>query len=122
MTPSEAKVLATEMRQMVAAEAAHVISTEATYVASTEATHMASAKAAHVTAATSAAAGLCACGKQAAGKHGARQNHHHSSSHDILLCIGRTFRHRSYEAPRLSAIEERRRDALEMAMLAGGLH
>src|SRR5436853_15129 len=41
--------------------------------------------------ATATAAGLRTRGKQAAGKHCACQNHHHSSSHDILHRNGRTF-------------------------------
>jgi hypothetical protein len=62
--------------------------------ATTEATHMAPAKAAaHMAATTtaSASAGLCTRGKQAAGKHRACQDHHHSSSHDILHYDWRTF-------------------------------
>jgi hypothetical protein len=51
-------------------------------------TDVTSAKAAHaattVSSATTAAPGLCARGKKAAGKHCACQNHHHSSFHDIL--------------------------------------
>jgi hypothetical protein len=43
-----------------------------------------------VTSAT-AATGLRARGKKAAGKHRGCQNHHHSSSHDILHWVGRTF-------------------------------
>jgi hypothetical protein len=46
-----------------------------------------SAKAAHTEAAT--AFGLRAVGNKAAGKHCACQNHHRSSSHDILHLIGR---------------------------------
>jgi hypothetical protein len=58
-------------------------------------TDVTSAKAAHAattvsTAAATAAPGLCARGKKAAGKYCACQNHHHSSSHDILHSIGRT--------------------------------
>jgi hypothetical protein len=60
-------------------------------VASVKTTDVAAAKAAaHVTSATTvssatAAAGLGISGKKAAGKHCTCQNHHHSSSHDILL-------------------------------------
>jgi hypothetical protein len=76
-------------------------SAEATDVSAAKASHMTSAKAPHVASATPAmsaaaaaatAAGLCARGKPAAGKHCACQNHHHSSSHDILHLNGRIFR------------------------------
>jgi len=99
-------VLVAEVRQLACAKATDVISTKtpnaaaakATHVTSTKATHVASAKAAHapatVSSATAAAAGFCTRGKKAARKHGACQNHHHSSSHDILHRDGRTFRHR----------------------------
>ena len=88
MTSSIAKV--------ISAHARHVISAEAAYVTSAEASHVTSAKAASMASATSvssasAAAGLCTRGKKAAGKHGTCQNHHHSSSHDILLWDGRDF-------------------------------
>jgi hypothetical protein len=56
-------------------KAADATTAEATDVTTTEATT-------HV--AASAAAGLCTRGEKAAGKHRACQNHHHSSSHDIL--------------------------------------
>ena len=62
----------------------------------TKASNVASAKAAHMAAATStAASGLCTRGKKAPGKHRARQNHHRSSSHDLLHLVGRTCRHRT---------------------------
>jgi hypothetical protein len=64
---------------------AHVGSAKTTDVTSAEPTDVPSAKAAaHVASATTAAAGLCPRGKYAARKHGARQDQHHSSSHDIL--------------------------------------
>jgi len=100
-------VLVADVRQPISAKATDVISAKTpdataakgTHVTSTKATHVASAKATHapatVSSATAAAAGLCPRGKKAAGKHGACQNHHHSSSHDILHRDGRTFRHRS---------------------------
>jgi hypothetical protein len=51
---------------------------------------VASATTASVSTATATAtAGLCISGKKAAGKHCTCQNHHHSSSHDILLFNGR---------------------------------
>jgi hypothetical protein len=126
MTSSGAEVIVVQARHVIAAKAADVISTktsdataikathvtsaEATHVTSAEATHVASTEAAHVTsaeaastvssaAATTTTAGLCIRGKQAAGKHRACQNHHHSSSHDILHLVGRTFRHRTGRAP-----------------------
>jgi len=81
------------------AKAAHVTTptTKATDVTSAKAAHVASAKAATTTVspATAAAARLCTSGKQAAGEHCARQNHHHSSSHIILHWDGRMFRHRT---------------------------
>jgi hypothetical protein len=53
-------------------------------------TDVTSAKAAHpATTVSTAAPGLCARGKKAAGKHCACLNHHHSSFHDILHLIGR---------------------------------
>lgn len=94
------------------ANATHVTAaTKTTHVtATTETTHMASAKAAaHVaataTAATtaSASAGLSTRGKQAAGEHRACQNHHHSSSHDILRWDGRSFRHRAWSGVGIKA-------------------
>jgi hypothetical protein len=82
------------------AASSEVAAAEATDVAAAEA--VAAAKAAHVAAAVSspsavstAATGLCASGSKAAGKHGTCQDHHHSSSHDILRFDGRNFRHRA---------------------------
>jgi hypothetical protein len=72
-----------------AANPAHVASAKAT-------THVASSKAAtHVASTSTSTASLCTRGKKAPGKHRARENHHHSSSHDILHLIGRTYRHRT---------------------------
>jgi hypothetical protein len=87
-------VISAHARHVISAEAAYVISAEAAHVASAEATHVTSAKAASMASATSvssATAGLCTRGKKAAGKHGACQNHHHSSSHENLLWDGRDF-------------------------------
>jgi hypothetical protein len=104
-------VLVADVCQLACAKAADVIfaktpnatAAKATHVTSTKATHMASAKAAHAAtmssasaSASAAAAGLCTRGKKATGKQGACQNHHHSSSHDILHRDGRTFRHRAW--------------------------
>jgi hypothetical protein len=100
-------VISTKTPNATAAKATHVTSTKATHVASGKAAHVASAKAAHAPATVSpatvssatapaAAAGFCTRGKKAARKQGACQNHHHSSSHDILHRDGRTFRHRAW--------------------------
>ena len=88
-----ADVSATKATGMSPAEAADVTSAKPTRMTSAEAAYVASAKAAHVASTTAAMStttaaattGLCARGKQAAGKHCTCQNHHHSSSHDILL-------------------------------------
>src|SRR5712664_580667 len=95
MMSSVAKVTSAHARHVTSAETSDATAAEATHVTSAEAAHMASAKAAaHMAAATatsvstataSASACLCISGKKAASKHGTCQNHHHSSSHDILL-------------------------------------
>jgi hypothetical protein len=118
VTPSTVEVLVADMRHTTyakaaaasaakaadvsAAEATDVSAAEAADVASAKPTHMTSTKAAHVASATAAMAttaaatpGLCARGKQAAGKHCACQYHHHSSSHDSLRSDGRMFRPRA---------------------------
>jgi len=91
MTPSAVKVTSAPACDMASAEtshvASHVTSAEAAQVASAAA-HVAAASAAVASAAT-ATAGLRAGGKKAAGKHCTCQDHHHSSSHDILQFIGR---------------------------------
>jgi hypothetical protein len=99
-----ADVIATEASNTPAVNASHVTSAKATHPASTKAsnatavkathvtsaktTHVAAAKASHTTTmsatASAAATRLCARGNKAAGKYCACQNHHHSSSHDIL--------------------------------------
>jgi hypothetical protein len=101
MTSSSAEVIVVQARHVTAAKAADVISTKtsnataakAAHVTSAKTTHVAPAEAAHTTTmstttAAAAAAGLCTRGKKAAGKHRACQNHHHSSSHDILHWMG----------------------------------
>jgi hypothetical protein len=85
-------VLVAEVRQLASAKATDVTSTKATHVASAKAAHAS----ATVSSATAAAAGFSTRGKKAARKQGACQNHHHSSSHDILHRNGRTFRHRAW--------------------------
>jgi hypothetical protein len=91
-------VISTKTPNATAAKATHVTSTKATHVASAKAGHVASAKAAHAPATVSSAtaAGFRTRGKKAARKQGACQNHHHSSSHDILHRVGRTFRRRAW--------------------------
>src|SRR6202161_4557430 len=98
MTSSNANVIMLHVDHVICAKATEMTSTKtfnataakATHVTSTKATHVGSAEAAHVASATTtvssatAAAGLCARGNKAAGKYCACQNHHHSSSHDIL--------------------------------------
>jgi hypothetical protein len=104
MTSSIAKVISVHAGDVTSAETAHaapaetadVACAEAADVTSAKAAHMASTTATHVTTATSmasatATAGLRVSGKKAAGKHCACQNHHHSSSHDILRWDGRGF-------------------------------
>jgi hypothetical protein len=107
MTPSNAKVIVAHPRHVASAKAADVASAEAADVASAkaadvasaEAADVASAEAAHVASATTtttvssataaAAAGLRIRGNKAAGKQCTCQDHHHSSSHDILRLNGR---------------------------------
>jgi hypothetical protein len=106
-----AEVIVANVRHSTCVKAAYATSaqtcnataTKATDMTSAKATDVAAAKAAHVAAAAKSAtrsatmsssssattAGLRTGGKKAAGKHRACQNHHHSSSHDILLWNGR---------------------------------
>jgi hypothetical protein len=99
-------VLVADVRHRTCAKATNATSAKTSSATAAKATHVGSAKAAaHVAAAhaaaesttavssstATAAAGFCTRGEKAAGKHCACQNHHHSSSHDILLCDGRTF-------------------------------
>src|SRR5258707_4410838 len=92
MAPSTAKVLSAHACHVTAAQTSDAASAEAADVASTKtAADVASAKAAaHVASATTvssatAAACLGISGEKAAGKHCTCQNHHYSSSHDLLL-------------------------------------
>jgi len=100
----------------MAPSTAKVLSTHACHVTSATTTSMS-------TAAAAATAGLGISGKKAAGKHGACQNHHHSSSHDFLLL--------GWAGP--SATESRqpvacakgkhqRRDGVEMEMIVCPLY
>jgi hypothetical protein len=102
MTPSDTKVSCVNMRHAPCVRAADVASAKTSDATAAQATHVAAADVTHtgtdVTSAahtattvspTAAAPGLCARGNKAAGKHCACQNHHRSSSHDILHLIGR---------------------------------
>jgi hypothetical protein len=103
---------------VIVAQASDVISAKATHVAAAKAAHVASAKpATHVAStSTAATASLCTRGKKAPGKQRACQNHHRSSSHDILHLVGRTCRHRTGFRRCSSQGDFQRRDAEEMGM------
>jgi hypothetical protein len=133
MMSSVAKVTSAHACHATSAETSDATAAEATHVTSAEAAHVASAKAAaHMAAATttsvstasaSAAAGLCISSKKATGKHCACQNHHHSSSHDILLWDGREFRDRALSDAGVSEEGKRqRRDGLKMGTLVCRLY
>jgi hypothetical protein len=123
--------MASSAAKVLFAHAGHVIAAKTSDAASAEATHVASAKAAaHVASATTvssaaatATAGLGISGKKAAGKHGACQNHHHSSSHDIFL-LGWAGLSATGFRQTLACAEDkrRRRDGLEIGMLAFPLY
>jgi hypothetical protein len=91
-------VIVAQASDAISAKAAYVAAAKAAHVAAAKAAHMASAKSAtHVaTTSTSATASLCTRGKKAPGKQRACQNHHRSSSHDILHLVGRACRHRPF--------------------------
>jgi hypothetical protein len=124
MTSATAEVISADAREVTAAKTSDAGSAEATDVASAKTAHVAAAEAAHVasatttvSSATAAAAGLCTRGKKAAGKHRTCQDHHHSSSHDILHSDGRTFRLRVLSDVGVSRQSDcQRRDRLEMGM------
>jgi hypothetical protein len=124
-------MLMADMRHRTTAKATDATAAKTTYLAAAKAAaHVAAAEsataesAAAVSSATTTAAaattGLCTRGKQAAGKHCARQNHHHSSSHDILHWDGRTFPPQDWVRRRRVSQQDksRRRDGLEIRMLA----
>jgi hypothetical protein len=82
-----ADMICTKTSNATAVKTADATSTEATHLTSAKTTHVAPAEATHaptMSSTPSAAAGLCTCGKKAAGKRRACQNHHYSCSHDIL--------------------------------------
>jgi hypothetical protein len=126
-------VTSAETADATSAKATDAASAETADVTSAEATHMASAKAAHMasTAATSmataaaaaATAGLRVSGKKAAGKHCTCQNHHHSSSHDILL-LGWAGLSATGSRQTLACAKgkRQRRDGLEVGMLVCPLY
>jgi hypothetical protein len=122
-TDMTSNVISTHGREMGSAEAADVASTEATHVATSEAAHMASASAEAATPVASAAAtaGLRIRNNKAAGKQRSCQDHHHSSSHDILLLDWRTVRQRHRRWHRQQG-KRQRRDALEVGMHVWRLH
>ena len=124
-------VITAKSTDVTSTKTAHVGSAKATHVASAKAAHVASAKAAHVTPATTtvasasaaAAAGLCTRGNKAAGKQCTCQNHHRSSSHNILHLDGRTFRHRALtDVDAVQQSKRQRRDELERGMAVRPLH
>jgi hypothetical protein len=134
MTPSNAKVPCVDVRHATSGDAAvDVVSAETSDATDAQATHMTaanvthtgtdvtSAKAAHTAtkvSSASAAPGLCARGKKAAGKHCACQNHHRSSSHDILHLIGRIVPSQDLVRQWRGQLSGRqRRDAMEMRTL-----
>jgi hypothetical protein len=132
MASSAAKVLSAHAGHVTAAKTSDAASAEATDVTSAKAAHMASAKAAtHVASATTtvssatatATAGLGISGKKAAGKHCTCQNHHHSSSHDILLLewagLSATG---SRQTLACAKGKRQRRDGLEVGMLVCPLY
>jgi hypothetical protein len=104
MTPSSTKVIVAHVigakatsvvsaktSDVIPANSSDVIGTKSTHVTSFKAPHVGSAKATpHVASTTtSAAAGLGTRSNKAAGKQCTCQNHHRSSSHNILQLVGR---------------------------------
>lgn len=125
MTPSSAKVIVVHVGNVTGAKATDVASAKtsdvttakSTHVTSTKTAHVASAKATHVAAAAAASASLCTRGNKAAGKQCACQNHHRSSSHNILHFDGRTFRHRALsDVGAVQQSKRQRRDGLDMGI------
>jgi hypothetical protein len=78
-----------EATDATSAEPAHMTSSEAAAKATTEATTMTAAEAAASVPSATATGFRTSC-KQAAGKQCTYQDHHHSSSHEILLELGGT--------------------------------
>jgi hypothetical protein len=103
MTSSDAKMSVAHARHVASAKASEVSCAKASDVTAAKAAHVTSTEAAATaeaaptvssTTSASAASGLRTRGQKAAGKHCACQNHHHSSSHDILHLRWRIFRHK----------------------------
>jgi hypothetical protein len=131
MMSSDAKVSLVDVRHATRAKAVDVVSAETSDATNAQATHVTaanvthtgtdvtSAKAAHAaTTVSTAAPGLCARGKKAAGKHCACQNHHHSSSHDILHLVGRIAPPQDLVRYwRVQQSGRQRRDTMEMRTL-----
>jgi hypothetical protein len=137
MTPSNAKVPCVDVRHATSGDTAvDVVSAETSDSTDAQATHMTAANVAHTgtdvtsakaphaatkvsSASASAAPGLCARGKKAAGKHCACQNHHRSSSHDILHLIGRIVPSQDLVRHWHAQLSERQRcDTMEMRTLS----
>jgi hypothetical protein len=129
MMPSSAKVIVVHVGHVIgakptdvaSAKTSDVIPANSSDVTTTKTAHVASAKAAHAThvasAAASAAPSLCTRGNKAAGEQCACQNHHRSSSHNILHLDGRTFRHRALsEVGAFQQSKRQRRDGLDMGI------
>jgi hypothetical protein len=118
------------------AETTDVTAAKPTDVTAAKATDVTTAKAAHVTAAkttattvaaataATAAAGLCTGGNKAAGKQRSCQNHHQSSSHDISPFEWADIPPQDLQqmSVRLQRDRRRRRDGLEMGILACRLY
>jgi hypothetical protein len=129
-----AELIVANVRHATSAKPIDATTAKATDVTSTETPNMATAKSAHVaaaaaksatmpTAAAAATAGLRTGRNEAASKHCACQNHHHSPSHDFLLWNGRTFRAGASSGVGTSRKDERqRRDRLQMGFFACRLH
>jgi hypothetical protein len=124
-------VIPAHARHVTSAETGHATSAEATDVTPAEAADVTSAKAAHMATATAtsmstttATAGLCVSGKKATGNHRACQDHHYSSSHDILLFWdGRDLPPHCLSDAGVSEEDKcRRRDGLKMRMLICRFH
>jgi hypothetical protein len=119
MTPSSAKVIVVHVGHVTGAKATDVASAKTSDVTTAKSTHVTSTKTAHVASAASAAASasLCTRGNKAAGKQCACQNHHRSSSHNILHFDGRTFRHRALsDVGAVQQSKRQRRDGLDMGI------
>ena len=118
------EVTSAETADMTSAKTSHVTSAEAADVTSAKAAHVASATTTSVSSATATStAGLGISGKKAAGKHCTCQNHHHSSSHDILLWMGGTFPPQGLVVRRRCPRKaNQRRDGQKMGMLVCPLY